>query len=221
MMQTSSPDLDQGWLPVEFFARPTLEVARGLIGTILVATDPSGSVSGRIVETEAYHQFEDPASHSFRGRTPRNIVMFGPPGRLYVYLSHGLHHCINVVTESEGVGAAVLIRAVEPLEGLDLMRARRKGILQDRLLASGPGRVAAAFGLTRNDDGLILSGERIGLRSGSITSDRDIATTPRIGIRVGLEHSWRFCLRGSPWLSRPIALSVQSENNLHISTRFS
>jgi DNA-3-methyladenine glycosylase len=139
-------------LPCSFFERPVLEVARDLLGcTFLV-----DGVGGRLVEVEAYRA-DDPASHSYRGRTSRNAVMFGPPGRLYVYFTLGLHFCVNVVCEGEGRAAAVLLRALEPTVGLDLMRKRR-ALADPRRLCSGPAKLTQALGITRADDGLCAGG---------------------------------------------------------------
>lgn len=179
----------------ETFARSVHEAAGELVGwTFLV-----GGIGGRIVETEAYAP-DDPASHSFPGRTDRNAAMFGPPGRLYVYRSYGVHWCANVVCLAEGVGAAVLLRAVEPLQGLDVMRERR-GVDDERLLCSGPGRLAQALGITRAHDGLPLDAPPFELcrPEGEVT----VVTGPRIGVSRATESPWRYALRGSAFVSRP------------------
>ncbi len=173
------------------------EVARALIGAMLVVD----GVGGRIVETEAYDR-EDPASHSFSGPTPRNEAMFGPPGRAYVYRSYGIHWCLNFVCREEGHGAGVLIRAIEPLLGLDVMRERR-GLEDVRLLCSGPGRVGQALGITRE-----LNGKRLDQSPFQVLSAAGpfpIAMGPRIGISKAMEVHWRFGLQGSPFLSRRFA----------------
>jgi DNA-3-methyladenine glycosylase len=157
-------------------------------------------LAGRIVETEAYMGADDPASHAYRGPTRRNRVMFGPPGHLYVYRSYGIHTCANVVTGDKGIGMAVLVRAVEPLEGLTAMRALRR--LQDvRLLCSGPGRVCEAFGITLADDGDDLLGNVI--RIAGSRENGEIRTTARIGITVAADRPWRFVAAGSRFASRP------------------
>lgn len=173
------------------------EVARALIGAVLLVD----GVGGRIVETEAYDR-EDPASHSFSGPTPRNLAMFGPPGRAYVYRSYGIHWCLNFVCREEGHGAGVLIRAIEPLLGLDVMRERR-GLEDVRLLCSGPGRVGQALGITREQNGKRLdqSPFQVLSPSGPVL----IANGPRIGISKAREVHWRFGLKGSPFLSRRLA----------------
>lgn len=173
------------------------EVARNLIGALLVVD----GVGGRIVETEAYDR-ADPASHSFSGPTVRNQAMFGPPGRAYVYRSYGIHWCLNFVCREEGHGAGVLIRALEPLLGLEVMRERR-GLQDVRLLCSGPGRVGQALGITRE-----LNGMRLDLPPFQVSPSPEpvpIAMGPRIGISKAREVHWRFGLMDSPFLSRRFA----------------
>lgn len=182
-------------LPPAFFDRPVIEVARDLIGvTLLVA-----GVGGPLVEVEAYDQ-SDPASHSFNGPTPRNGAMFGPPGHAYVYKIYGIHWCLNFVCRP---GSAVLIRALEPRHGLDLMHARRGGV-SERQLCSGPGKLCQALGIDRTQDGLPLAAPPFALLP---AASHDIATGPRIGITKGVETPWRFVRRGSPFLSRPLRAS--------------
>jgi DNA-3-methyladenine glycosylase len=179
-----------------FFARDVQAVARDLIG----ATFLVGGVGGRIVELEAYHQSE-PAAHSYGGPRPRTAVMFGPAGHVYVYRSYGLHWCVNFVCDREGVGSAVLIRALEPLEGLAVMR-RRRGLKDERLLCAGPGRVCEALGITGAHNGLALDREpfRLLARNG----DCEIAVGPRIGITKAAALPWRYGLKGSRYLSKPM-----------------
>src|SRR6185437_17110872 len=157
-----------------FFDRPVLEVAPDLIGATLLVN----GIGGIIVEVEAYHQSE-PAAHSYRGPTPRNMVMFGPPGFTYVYRSYGIHWCVNFVCEPAGSAAAVLIRAVEPLEGLAKMR-RRRGLADPRLLCSGPGRLCEALGISRKHNGFALDAAPFELHRR--TGEVEIAVGPRIGI---------------------------------------
>ncbi len=157
-------------------------------------------VGGRIVEVEAYDA-EDPAAHGFRGRTPRNASMFGPPGHAYVYRSYGIHWCLNLVCEEEESAAAVLIRALEPTDGVDLMRERR-GLDQLRLLAAGPGRLCEALGVTREHDGLPLDAPPFELLAPQTRVE--VAVGARIGISVATELPWRYVEAGSRWLSRPL-----------------
>jgi DNA-3-methyladenine glycosylase len=188
-------------LPRSFFEAPTELLARELLGRVLVRREPGGLVAGRIVETEAYLADKDPASHSHRGETERNRSMFGRPGTAYVYLIYGMHHCLNVVSAEEGRGEAVLIRALEPLEGQERMRERRGGVA-DRDLCRGPGRLAQALGLTREHDGLDLCRGELGLWSGGAERPAVVAT-PRVGIRLAAELPLRFVVAGSRWASGP------------------
>jgi DNA-3-methyladenine glycosylase len=180
----------------DFFARSVHEVAPDLIG----ATFLVDGVGGPIVEVEAYDQ-EDPASHSFRGPTPRNAVMFGPPGHAYVYRSYGVHWCLNFTCDVEGTAEAVLIRALLPEHGLDVMRGRR-GVHAERALASGPGKLCQALAVTNEHNGLPLDEPPFELRAREATPE--IATGPRIGITKATELSWRYGVKGSPFLSRPL-----------------
>jgi DNA-3-methyladenine glycosylase len=188
-------------LPRSFFARSSLEVARDLLGRLLVRRVPGATLVGRIVECEAYQE-GDPASHSYRGRTPRTDVMFGRPGHLYVYFTYGMHFCMNVVTGRDGEGSAVLLRAAEPLEGLDWMRDRR-GVDDARLLCAGPGRMARAFGIDRSHNGIDLAGgEVMFVARGSPVPDERIEMSSRVGVTVGADRPWRFFESGNPFVSR-------------------
>jgi DNA-3-methyladenine glycosylase len=184
-----------------FYARPTLAVAEALLGRLLVHESEDGPAGGRIVEVEAYLGPGDPASHAVAGRTARNASMWGEPGHAYVYFTYGMHHCLNVVTEREGFPAAILIRALEPTVGLDLLRHRRPH-LAERQLLSGPGRVCAGLGLCREHDGLDLVRGPLWIGRGRM-APRAVSRGPRIGIRVGLEHPWRLSIPGHPSVSGP------------------
>jgi DNA-3-methyladenine glycosylase len=183
-------------LPAEFFARSVHEVAPELVGVTLLVD----GVGGRIVEVEAYDH-EDPASHGYRGRTARNAAMFGPPGHAYVYRSYGIHWCLNLVCEEEGVANAVLLRALEPTQGLDAMRQRR-GLDDPRLLCSGPGRLCQALGVTREHDGLALDRPPFELRPRE--HDVEVVSGPRIGITRAADLPWRYAESGSRFLSRAL-----------------
>ncbi len=187
--------LRRAWL-----ARGTLAVARDLLGCHLVHESPEGRTAGRIVEVEAYLGPRDPASHAFR-RTARSEVMWGPPGTAYVYFSYGSHVCVNVVTEREGRAGAVLLRALEPVEGIDLMRDRR-GVHDERLLASGPGRLTQAMGITLGHNRSDLIVGPLYLAHGRRPAA--VVRTPRVGISAAVDRPWRFVERGSPFLSRPV-----------------
>jgi DNA-3-methyladenine glycosylase len=178
-----------------FFAHSVHAVAPELIGAILLVD----GIGGRIVEVEAYHH-SDPAAHSFRGPTERNAVMFGPPGHAYVYRSYGIHWCLNFVCEPEGSASAVLIRALEPLEGLAKMR-RRRGLSEERLLCAGPGRLAEALGITRAHNGLPL--DRPPFRLIARSEKPAIDSGVRIGITKAADLPWRYGLKGSRFLSKP------------------
>jgi DNA-3-methyladenine glycosylase len=178
-----------------FFARDVHEVAPELIGAVLSIK----GVGGVIVEVEAYHH-TDPAAHSYNGQTPRNAVMFGPPGYAYVYRSYGIHWCLNFVCERAGSASAVLIRALMPTDGIATMR-RRRGLSEERLLCAGPGRVCQALGVTDAHNGLALDKPPFALypRAG----EAEIAVGPRIGITKAVELPWRYGLKGSRYLSKP------------------
>ena len=178
-----------------FFRRSVHEVAPDLIGAVLLFD----GIGGRIVEVEAYHQ-TDPAAHSFRGPTRRNAVMFGPPGFTYVYRSYGIHWCVNLVCEPKGSASAVLIRAIEPTEGLAKMR-RRRGVNDERLLCSGPGRVCQALGITAAHNGLALDEPPFAMFAR--TGTEGVIAGPRIGITKAVELPWRYGLKGSRFLSKP------------------
>jgi DNA-3-methyladenine glycosylase len=177
-----------------FYARSVHEVAPELVGAKLLVD----RVGGLIVEVEAYDH-EDPAAHGYGGRTERNASMFGPPGHAYVYRSYGIHWCLNLVCEGEGVASAVLLRALEPTDGLDEMRARR-GLGEPRLLCAGPGRLCQALGVTREHDGLPLDQPPFELAARE--GDVEVVAGPRVGITRAADKPWRYGLAGSKFLSK-------------------
>ena len=198
-------------LPRDFYDRPTLDVARELLGAVLVHRHGSVVTSGVIVEVEAYIGESDPACHAARGRTTRNAPLYGAPGLSYVYLNYGIHRLVNAVTEPEGHPAAVLIRALAPLDGMAIMRRRRLremkgrrtasgGQLDDASLCRGPGNLTMAMGITLEEHQLDLSGVRLFVEPGGMPV-REIAWGPRIGIRVGTEQPWRGWIAGHPAVS--------------------
>lgn len=189
-------------MPRAFYDRPTLEVARDLIGKTLLRQTAVGVAGGMIVETEAYVAAIDPSAHAYRGQTPRNRSMFAEPGTAYVYRSYGIHFCLNVVTEGAGVAAAVLIRAIRPLVGVELMRARRGERIGDRDLARGPGRLCQALALTTDDDGSDLLGAHLWISdTPGLEAELPIAATPRVGITQAADWPWRFVVVGDPFVS--------------------
>lgn len=181
---------------------PSLEAAPRLLGCYLVRQTPQGRIKVRIVETEAYHQ-EDPASHSFRGMTPRTAPMFEAGGRLYVYFTYGMHYCINIVVGQKGVGEGVLIRAAEPIDGVEIMQNNR-GIRDLNNLTSGPGKLAQALGIRDTSlSGKILNKSSILLQPPSVPiSQNEIVTAPRVGIKHAVELPWRFYIRDNPFVSK-------------------
>jgi DNA-3-methyladenine glycosylase len=188
-------------VPRSFFARDARIVAPKLVGMLLLHDTPEGLAGGRIVEVEAYLGHLDAAAHSFRGKTARNAAMFGPPGRAYVYFIYGVHHCVNVVVGGDQRGQAVLVRALEPLEGLDLMRARR-GVEEVRDLCRGPGRLTQALAIGPEQNGADFVRGPLGLwrpRRGAAAID--VAVGQRIGITKAAEMPLRFCARGSRFVS--------------------
>ncbi|MEQ8839739.1 MAG: DNA-3-methyladenine glycosylase [Acidimicrobiales bacterium] len=184
-----------------FYSRPTLEVAPELLNKVLVAP----GVAGRIVEVEAYRGSDDPGSHAFRGATPRTAVMFGPAGHFYVYFTYGMHWCANVVTDAGGTPGAVLLRAVTPLRGVEVMRRRRTAARRDVDLGNGPAKLAQAFDLGRGHDGadLVRAEHGVSIRDDGV----DPPTRPAVGTRIGLSKGgdlpWRFGVTGAVELSRP------------------
>jgi DNA-3-methyladenine glycosylase len=196
-------ELESMQLARAFYEQPTLWVAQHLLGKYLVRVRSDGLTAGLILETEAYVGLDDKASHASRGRTPRSAMMFGPAGFAYVYVIYGMHHCLNAVTEAEDYPAAVLIRAVEPCEGLELMRARRQ--VQDvRHLTNGPGKVCQAFGIDRDLNGNDLCGDVLCIEDRG-TSPSDIVVTTRVGVDSAgpwKDMPWRFYIAGHPGVSK-------------------
>ena len=203
-------------LPASFYSRPTLKVLEDLIGKVLVRKSKEGLTSGVIVEAEAYSGEDDPASYAYSGRTKRSEIMYGPPGRAFVHFTYGMHHMLNLVTESEEFPAAILIRALEPLEGISLMKKRRK--IKDVInLCSGPAKICQAFGIDRSLHGVLLFSSRSPLfieetkRNGEgkrkkkgerrKKGKQELILTSRIGIQEGKERLWRAYLKGSPFIS--------------------
>ena len=192
-------------LPRSFYDRSTLTVVADLLGKVLVHRTPAGTAAGMIVEAEAYVGEDDPACHAAPGPTSRNAPLYGPPGRAYVYLNYGLHYLVNAVTEARGRPAAVLIRALHPVDGLALMRTRRApagGHIGDADLCRGPGNLTRALGITLAHNGLDLVSGRL------VIEDRGpvpgaVAWGPRIGIRVGVDRPWRCWIAGHPSVSGP------------------
>ncbi|GMU79992.1 MAG: putative 3-methyladenine DNA glycosylase [Acidimicrobiia bacterium] len=192
-------------LPRRFYARDSLEVAPELLNKVLVHDDPvAGRVAVRIVEVEAYRGSEDPGSHAFRGMTKRNATMFGPPGHLYVYFTYGMHWCANVVTGRVGVAHAVLLRAGEPLAGIDVMWARRPAARRDRDLASGPARLAQALAITGAEDGTDVVRGPLRILDDGTPPPEAPHWSPRIGLSAGRgdRHPWRCTVPGNPHVSR-------------------
>jgi DNA-3-methyladenine glycosylase len=189
-------------LPLRFYARDTVEVARALLGRLLVSTVGGRRCVARIVETEAYVGPHDPACHAADWRrTPRNEVLYGEPGRAYVYFTYGMHWCVNVVTEREGFPAAVLLRALEPLEGLGTMRRRRR-MTAAEALAAGPARLTQALGIDRRLNGHRLTEPPLWIAAGRRVAPERVVAGPRIGIRVATDWKLRFYIRDNPWVSR-------------------
>jgi DNA-3-methyladenine glycosylase len=194
-------------IPAEFFARPTLAVARNLLGQRLVRLLDGRRVSGRIVETEAYIGHDDSANHASKGRTRRTEAMFGPPGRTYIYLIYGTHHMLNLVTEAPDFPAAVLIRALEPVEGLEVMQTNRPGLTNEVNLTNGPGKLCRALAIDKTFHNWDVSlGQELWLEQDSSVPDSMIVTGPRIGVSYARPEDraapWRLWVRGNRFVSR-------------------
>ena len=191
-------------LPTEFYLQDTREAAKSLLGQLLVRTLPTGeTLSGVIVETEAYLT-DDPACHAYRGQTPRNAAMFGPPGHAYVYFTYGLHMMLNLVCGPEGVAEGVLIRALEPVAGIETMRLHRGGMAETRQLTNGPGKLTQALALTRlthNGLAVTVPGSELFILP-QTPAPSEIVETTRIGISQGVDLPWRYYVRGNAYVSR-------------------
>jgi len=190
-------------LPRDFYRRDALDVAPRLLNKVLVHDDPGhGRLAGRIVEVEAYMGEHDPASHAYRGRTPRNATMFGPPGHLYVYFTYGMHWCANAVCGEDGVASAVLLRALAPLPPLEPLWARRPTARRERDLCSGPAKLCQALGIDKEFDGEDLVEGRIRIVDDGTPPPDEPDVSPRIGIREAVDHLWRFSVPADPNVSR-------------------
>ncbi len=200
-LNTSNFDLSKK-LNIDFYLQPTLKVAKNLLGKIIVRKIGKEILAGKIVETEAYIGENDPACHAFGGMTPRNKIMYLLGGHAYVYFTYGMHYCFNVVTEREGFPSAVLIRAVEPIEGIDLMRKFRK---TDDIynLTNGPAKFCQAFKIDKSLNGASLLGDEIFIIESSDNLNFKIGRSSRIGIKSGLDKKWRFFIIGNPFVSKP------------------
>ncbi len=192
------------WTPLAaaFYARPTLTVARDLLGRYLVRNLHGHVLAGKIVEVEAYRGADDPASHAFGGHTQRNDVMFWTGGHLYVYFTYGMHYCANVVTGPQGRPGAVLVRAVEPVQGIEFMRQNRPRTKRDLLLTNGPAKLCEALAISRSENGASLTGPTVYLTHGAPTPEHLIGRSARVGIKNGLDKKWRFFERANLWVSK-------------------
>lgn len=185
----------------DFFDRETEIVAREMLGTILVCRSAEGTASGMIVETEAYVGEHDPACHAAVGRTRRTEPLYGPPGNSYVYFIYGVHWCFNAVTRAEGLASAVLVRAIEPVSGIALMRKRRGDKVKGFNLTNGPGKLCAALGIDASLNGVPLQRGALVIRAGEAIDDDQVLTTPRIGITKAADWPLRYAVRDNPWAS--------------------
>lgn len=193
-------------LPRSFYARDTVQVAKELLGCYLVNETPQGTISGKIVETEAYLGQIDEAAHAFKGERPHTTALFQSPGTLYVYFTYGMHYCANVVTNREGLGEAVLLRAVEPIRGIDLMRQRR-AVAKGTLLTNGPAKLVQAFGITIDQNGSDATQPPTYFTSPPThdhypLTDEEIVTTTRIGISKAKDLPLRYYIKNNPYISK-------------------
>ncbi len=195
-------------LELDFYLQPTLKVAKELLGKIIVRRLNNQILAGKIVETEAYIGENDPASHAFGGMTQRNKIMYLLGGHIYVYFTYGMHYCFNVVTEDEGFPSAVLIRAVEPIEGIELMKKfRRTDKIQD--LTNGPAKFCQAFGIDKSLNGASLLEDKIFIAESTNNVKFKIGRSPRIGVKSGLDKKWRFFIEGNPFVSKAKPLKFE------------
>ena len=202
-------------LPPSFYERPTESVARDLLGAVLESHTPDGVVSGRIVETEAYLGEHDLACHAAAGKTARTAPLYGPPGIAYVYFIYGMYWCFNAVTRAEHEPSAVLVRAIEPLEGIELMRRRRPKARRDTDLTNGPGKLCLALGIDGARNWLPLQQPPLLIRAGAPIADRDVVITPRIGITESADWPLRWFVRDNPYVSnmRPATRDTRRETS--------
>lgn len=185
-----------------FFEQEVTKAARGLLGSFLHQNIGDIELVGRIVETEAYHQ-SDPASHTYKGMTERNKIMFGEAGYSYVYFTYGMHYCMNVVTGFPGRGEAVLLRALQPVHGTKEMFRRRKKVKTEIDLLSGPAKLCEAFGITRQQNGIdLITSDSLFLTQGKLDKDEKIGVSARVGITVGVEKDWRYFIKDNPFVSK-------------------
>ena len=200
-------------LPKSFYDRPTEQVARDLLGAVLEHRTPEGVASGRIVETEAYIGEHDLACHAAAGKTIRTAPLYGPPGIAYVYFIYGMYWCFNAVTRREGEPSAVLVRALEPVSGIELMRARRPRARNDIELTNGPGKLCLALGIGQNENLADLRRSSLVIRDAARVADDDVVITPRIGITKCADWPLRYLVRGNPWVSKtPAGFEQHSAN---------
>ena len=188
----------------KFYSLPTLDVARFLLGKYLIRNLNGTELSGMIVETEAYHEKGDPSCHAYSGRTERNSVMFGPPGHLYVYFTYGMHYCMNVVTEKQDTAAAVLIRAVQPVSGIERMKSLRGGKFTVENFCNGPAKLCQAFSVDKNLNGISLLEDTIYISEGENIPDTMVQKSTRVGISKGIDLPWRFFIRENKYVSKKV-----------------
>ena len=203
----------------DFYNRETELVAREMLGTILECQTGEGTASGMIVETEAYIGEHDPACHAAVGRTNRTAPLYGRPGMSYVYFIYGVHWCFNAVTREEGLPSAVLVRAIEPVKGIDVMRARRGPKVQGVNLANGPGKLCEALGIDGSMNDLSLQRYPLVIRAGESVSDADVEVGPRIGITKAADWPLRFVVSGSPWVSKTTTTGLPRRHGGHGGSR--